>query len=144
MISNLNRFQVSFGYNFRWIKQCSKFIFFMHMLMQDHDSMPVLYVLTKRESLPNIVSVRIVGGKSHSSLWLVLAVWLTQTWLAYLQKTHVYMTYITTYSQVVPVHLALHGQRCIRYENVFTSWVRNHKTFLGRHILGAQSWLVTC
>jgi hypothetical protein len=35
------------------------------------------------------------------------------------------MTYITTYPQVVLVRLTLYGQRCIRYENIFT-YCRRH------------------
>jgi hypothetical protein len=34
--------------------------------------MSVLYALTKRKSLPNIVGIRIVSGKMHSSPWLML------------------------------------------------------------------------
>jgi hypothetical protein len=33
--------------------------------------------------------------------------------------------------QVVPMCLTLHGQRCIRHKNVFTSCGSGHKTFLG-------------
>jgi hypothetical protein len=35
-----------------------------------------------------------------------------------------YITFITTYPQVMPIHLTLYGQRCIRYENIFTSCER--------------------
>jgi hypothetical protein len=34
------------------------------------------------------------------------------------------MTYITTYPQVAPMHLTLHRQCCIRYENIFMSCTR--------------------
>jgi hypothetical protein len=53
--------------------------------------------LIKRKALPNIYGIRIVGGISHSSSWLVLVERLTQTWLVYLQKSTIYMKYITTY-----------------------------------------------
>jgi hypothetical protein len=55
-----------------------------------------LYVPHQKKRLPNIYSVHIVSGKSHSSLWLVLVEWLTQMWLVYLQKSTIYMTCITT------------------------------------------------
>jgi hypothetical protein len=51
-----------------------------------------------------------------------------ETWLAY---------------QVMPMHLMLHGQRCIHYENVFTHWRRDHKTSLGPHALGTLLWPIT-
>jgi hypothetical protein len=38
--------------------------------------------ITKEKLLPNIDSVRIVGGKTHSTLWLVLTIRLTETGLA--------------------------------------------------------------
>jgi hypothetical protein len=40
---------------------------------------------------------------------------------------YIYMTYITTYPQVVPVHLMLHGQCYICYENVFISYRRHRQ-----------------
>jgi hypothetical protein len=40
----LNQFQLSFDFYFRWITWFPKFILFMHMHMQDHDNMSVLYV----------------------------------------------------------------------------------------------------
>jgi hypothetical protein len=52
------------------------------------------------------------------------------------------MTYITTYPQVAPMSLTVHRQHCIRYEDVFMSLGRDHKTSLGLHALGARSWLV--
>jgi hypothetical protein len=67
MISNSKRFQVSFGSNFHWVEGFSKFILFMHMHMQYHDKMPVLYVPHQKNILPNIDDVHIVGDKSHSS-----------------------------------------------------------------------------
>jgi hypothetical protein len=36
------------------------------------DNMSVLYAITKRKRLSNIVGIRIVGGKTYSSLWLIL------------------------------------------------------------------------
>jgi hypothetical protein len=50
-----------------------------------------------------------------------------------------YMTYVTTYPQVVPMRLMLYGQRCMHYKNIFTSCVSDHKTFLGLNALGARS-----
>jgi hypothetical protein len=44
--------------------------------------------------------------------------------------------------QVASVHLMIHGQHCICYENVFMSWGRDNKTSLGPHALGARSWPV--
>jgi hypothetical protein len=52
-------------------------------------------------------------------------------------------TCITTYAQVAPVCLTLHGQHYIRYKNVFTYCGRDHKTLLGPHTLGVRLWLVT-
>jgi hypothetical protein len=54
-------------------------------------------------------------------------------------ETDRYITYITTYPSSGAVRLTLYGQHCIRYENVFTSCERGHKTFLGPHTLGAWS-----
>jgi hypothetical protein len=44
--------------------------------------------------------------------------------------------------EVVPMHLMLHKQRCIHYENVFMYWGRDNKTSLGLHDLGARLWPV--
>jgi hypothetical protein len=62
-------------------------------------------------------------------------------------EEHNIYIYICTHTsplipQVASVCLTLHGQCCIRYENVFTTWGRDHKTFLGPHALGARSWPV--
>jgi hypothetical protein len=64
--------------------------------------------------------------------------------LAYLQKSTIYIYTHTSplVLQVAPVCLPLHQQRCIRYENIFTSCWRDHKTFLGPHTLGAWLWPV--
>jgi hypothetical protein len=67
-----------------------------------------------------------------------------ETWLVYVQKSTIYI-YIHTsplIPQVAPMHLTLHGQRCISYNNILTSWGRDHKTFLGPHAPGAWSWPV--
>jgi hypothetical protein len=64
---NSNRFQVSFSFNFRWIEWFSMFILFMHMHMRDHDKCRSYMFLTERKALPNINSVCIISGKSHSS-----------------------------------------------------------------------------
>jgi hypothetical protein len=61
-------------------------------------NMSALYIPhQKKKGMPNIDDVRVVSGKSHSYLWLVLTERLTQMWLVYLQKGAIYMTYITTY-----------------------------------------------
>jgi hypothetical protein len=67
-----------------------------------------------------------------------------KTWLAYMQKKTIYIYTHTTplIPQVAPMRLTLYGQYCICYENVFTSWERDNKIFLGPHTLGAWSWLV--
>jgi hypothetical protein len=71
------------------------------------------------------------------------SVWLTQTWLVYLQKGTIDIWHISILiPQVALVRLMLHGQRYIHYENVFTSWGRDYKTFLGPHTLSARSWQV--
>jgi hypothetical protein len=109
-------------------------------VMTTYQSYPFL---TKRKGVSNINGVRIVGDKSLSSPWLVLAVWLTQTWLVYLQKSTIDIWHtLPLIPQVVSVRLKLHGQCCICYENVFISWGKDHKTFLGLHTLGARSWPV--
>jgi hypothetical protein len=100
----------------------------------------------KKKLLLHIGGVRIVGGNSHWTLWLTLTIRFTETWLVYQQKSTIYI-YICTHTsplipQVASVCLTLHGQCCIRYENVFTTWGRDHKTFLGPHALGARSWPV--
>jgi hypothetical protein len=79
-----NRFQIHFDFNFHWIECLSKFILFMHIHMQTHDIRRYYPFLAKRKGSPNIDGARVVGGKSHSSPWLVLTEWLTQTWFAYL------------------------------------------------------------
>jgi hypothetical protein len=112
------------------------------MQMWCHDNMPALYVLTKRK-FANIDGVRILGGESHSSPYLVLAVWLAQMLLAYLQKSTIDIWHTSPLiSQVVSMRLTLCGHRCIRYKNVFTYCINDHKTFLGLRALGAQSWLI--
>jgi hypothetical protein len=78
---------------------------------------------TKEKFLLNIHGVRIVGGNSHTSPWLALhdTAYSNVDSVPTENTTDIYMTYITTYLQVVPVRLTLHKQRYIRYENVFTS-----------------------
>jgi hypothetical protein len=67
--------------------------------------------------------------------------YLHNSWLAYLQKLTNIWHSSPPIPQVALVCLTLYGQRCIRYENVFTSCGRGHKTFLGPHALGAWPWL---
>jgi heme/copper-type cytochrome/quinol oxidase subunit 4 len=55
MIFNLNRFQVSFGFNFCWIEWFSKFILFMHMHMQNDDKYWSYSFLTKRKAFGELV-----------------------------------------------------------------------------------------
>jgi hypothetical protein len=99
--------------------------------------------LTKRKDLPNIYSVRIVNNKSCSSSWLVLAEWLTEAWLVYLQKSTIYMTYITTYTPSgahmfnaawTTLHMLHKGIHVLR------KWPQNIPRSL--HTLVTWSWLV--
>jgi hypothetical protein len=60
-----------------------------------------------------------------------------KTWLVYLQKSTI------IYPPVASVRLTFHGQHCIHYENVFTSWGSDYNISLGSHALGARSWSVT-
>jgi hypothetical protein len=107
----------------------------MYMHMWDHDNMPVLYVLTKRKSLPNIVGVCIVCGNSHSSPWSVLAVWLMQTWLAYLQKKHRFIWHTSPLiPHVEPVHLMLVSRMTI--DHTYLVW-STHNNISHSH---QQSW----
>jgi hypothetical protein len=117
--------------------------------MQYEYAMPWQHVTPIRSSpkekfLLNIHGVRIVGGNSHSSPWLALSdtTYSNMVSVPTENTTDIYMTYITTYPQVAHVRLTLHKQCYIRYENVFTSWARDHKTSLCPHILGARSWPV--
>jgi hypothetical protein len=52
---------------------------------------------TKIKLLPSIDGIRLVGGKSHSTPWLFLAIRLMKMLLAYLQKSIIYVIYIATY-----------------------------------------------
>jgi hypothetical protein len=100
--------------------------------------------LTKKKDLSNIYGVRIVGGKSHSFPWFVLVEWLKQTWLVYLQKSTIYMTYITTcppsgahafYTAQTVLHTL---QERI---HVLQKWPQDIPRSL--LALGTRSWLVT-
>jgi hypothetical protein len=78
--------------------------------MQCHDNMSVLSIPHKKKLLPNIDGVRIVGGKMHLSPLSVLT---RQSYAIVVsvptEEHNIHMTYITTYPQVAPMHLALHG-----------------------------------
>jgi hypothetical protein len=66
--------------------------------MQCHVIMSVLSVPHQRNTFAtHIGGVRIVGGNLHSNPLLVLMVRVTETWLAYLQKSTIDMIYINTY-----------------------------------------------
>jgi hypothetical protein len=109
----------------------------MHMHMRDHDKCQSYMLLTKYIwHAYNWWQITLIPVVSSSDLTY-------KTWLAYLQKSIIYIWHTSPLiPQVTPAHLMLHGQCCICYENVFTSWVRDHKTSLGAHILDARSWLV--
>jgi hypothetical protein len=103
------------------IKRFSNLLYYAY-----EDVMPCQHVghvhsSSKEKLLPNIDVIYIVGGNSHSSPWLFLTKWLTKAWLAYLQETQIYTTYIKTYPPNGAHSLTLCGQHCIHYENVFTS-----------------------
>jgi hypothetical protein len=67
--------------------------------------------------------IRVIGGKMHSSMWLVL---MKQSYTIVVSIHAENTTYIYIYiPQVVIVRLTLHGHRCIHYENVFTSCRRH-------------------
>jgi hypothetical protein len=105
--------------------------------------MPVLYVPHHKKIVPNIDGARIVGGKSHSSLWLVLAEWLTQTWLVYMQKSTIYMTYITIYppSGAHAFNAAWTALHTLQERiQVLRKWPQDVPSSL--LALGTQSWLV--
>jgi hypothetical protein len=96
--------------------------------------------LTKRKLLPNTDGVYIVGGKLHSSPWLVLMVSLMQMKLAYPQKITIDIRHASPLiPQVASMRLMQCGQHCICYNNIFTSCISDHKTFLGLHIVGVWS-----
>jgi hypothetical protein len=101
--------------------------------------------LTKRKSLPNIDGIRIVDGKFVLNPMVISSDTTYETWLTYLQKSTIYIYTHTSplIPQVAPTCLTLYVQRCIRYKNIFTSWGRDHKTFLCPHVLGTQLWPVT-
>jgi hypothetical protein len=89
--------------------------------------------LTKIKAFATHISgVRIIGGTSHSTPWLAL------TDLAYTimvsvptEEHNIHMHTSPLIPQVAPMRLTLHGQRCIRYKNVFTSCGSGHKIFPG-------------
>jgi hypothetical protein len=96
------------------------------------------------KKLSNIYVVCVVSGKSHSSPWLALS----DTTYSNVVSVHIENTtdiYNLTspfIPQVAHVCLTLHGECFIRYDNVFTSCKRDHKTFLDPHALGVWSWPV--
>jgi hypothetical protein len=140
----LNRFQVSFGYNFGWIKWFSKFILFIHMHMQNYDRMLVLHIPHQKKTF---VKYRL---RTHSRWQIALIPMVSSSGMTYTimvsipSEKHMYIWHTSPLiTQVVSTHLTLRGQRYIRYKNIFTFWGRDHKTFLGPHTLGAWLWPVT-
>jgi hypothetical protein len=100
-----------------------KLISLCNMKMRWHDNICQSYLfLTKRIFLPNIVDVHIVGGKSHSFPWLMLCEVTYEIVVSVPAEntTDIYTHTSPLIPQVVPTRLTLCGQRCIRYENVFT------------------------
>jgi hypothetical protein len=65
------------------------------------------------------------------------------TWLAHMQKSTIHIWHTSPLiPQVASVRLTLHERCRIHYENIFTSWGRDHKTSLDPHVIGTWSWLV--
>jgi hypothetical protein len=90
--------KISFGFNFCWIKQFSKFILFMHMHMWDHDKMPVLCIPHQKKSFAKY--------RWHTYNWwqITLIPIVSSNGMTYANVASVptkehnrYMTYITTY-----------------------------------------------
>jgi hypothetical protein len=100
--------------------------------------------LTKEKLFANIDGVHVVGGK----VALIPVVSSNETTYAIMvsvpaeKHNNIWHT-SSLILQVVPTCLMMCRLCCIHYENVFTSWGRDHKTSLGLHALGARSWLVT-
>jgi hypothetical protein len=100
--------------------------------------------LTKRKLLLNIDGVCVVDDKSHSTPWLALSdtTYSNVVSVPVENTIDIYNHISPPIPQVAPVRLTLHGQRCIHYENIFTSCRRDYKTFLSPYTLGARSWPV--
>jgi hypothetical protein len=104
----------------------------MHMHMRDHDNMLVVYVSHRKKSFAKY------RWRTYSRWQITLIPVVSSSGMTYANVESVpreehnrYMIYITTYPPVAPVRLTLHVQRCICYENVFTSCGRDHKTSRG-------------
>jgi hypothetical protein len=123
-------------------------VFKVHFLMQYECMMScIMLILYIPRQKKKVIKYR---WRTYSRWQITLipvvssSVWLMQMWLPYLQKSTINIWYTSSLIlQVALMHLTLHGQRCIRYENVLTSWGRDHKTSQGPHALGARSWSVT-
>jgi hypothetical protein len=99
-----------------------KLVFFL----QYEYMMPWQYVGPIRphqnKRLANIVGIRIVGGKTHSSPWLALSNMTYSNVVSVPVEKYRYVWYTSPLiPQVMSVCLTLHEQCCIHYENIFTS-----------------------
>jgi hypothetical protein len=127
-------FDFLFGFNFRWLSgfQCSPYsctcIYKIMTYVGPIHSSP-------KEKLVQYIRRMYSRWHSHSFPQSVL------TYLAYAimvsvpaegDNIHIWHT-SSLIPQVALTHLTLRGQRCIRYKNVFTSCVNDHKTFTCLH-----------
>jgi hypothetical protein len=95
---DLNQLQVSFGYNFHCIRGFPKFILFMHMHMQDHDNMSVLYVPHQKKTFAKY------RWRTYNWWQIALVPEVSSSGMTYTNVVSVpteghdrYMKYITTY-----------------------------------------------
>jgi hypothetical protein len=63
---------IPFWFQLSLIECFLKFILLMHIHMQGHDKCRSYASSPKEKGMPNIDGIRVVGGKMHSSPWLVL------------------------------------------------------------------------
>jgi hypothetical protein len=83
------------------------------------------HIRPPKKGLPNIDGVHVDSVKMHSSPWLVLSD-TTYSNVVYVpaENAYIYNNVSPLIPQVALMHLTLHGQHCICYENVFTSYRR--------------------
>jgi hypothetical protein len=124
-------FKVRLIITFHWINWFSKFIFFMHILMQDHDNTLVLYVPHQKKSFAQYI------WRRYSRWQIALIPVVSSSGMTYANvgsvPTEKHNIYDIHY-HLSPTHLTLCGQRCICYKNVFMSCGSGHKTFLGLYL----------
>jgi hypothetical protein len=113
-----------FGYNFHWTGWLSKFILFIHMHMQDHNKVPIIYVPHQKKSF---VKYR---WRTYNRWQFTLIPVVSSSGMTYANVVSVPTEKHNRYRynhtsplipQVTHVRLMLHEQRCICYKNVFTS-----------------------